>query len=293
MSEITGTLFNIVHGSCVDGHGVRTTVFLKGCPLRCLWCCNSEGQLMQKELKVSVDLCNACGRCSGICSEDAIALKDGKIMGIDRAKCTKCRKCVDACYIDAIDTFGMDYTVDEIFNIINKDKEYYLASGGGVTIGGGEATMQPEFTGALVKLCQENGIHVAIDTCGYTVTDESLRCLEQADLLLYDLKGINPEQHKKATGVSNELILQNLRYLDDIGKEIIVRLPIIPGYTDSDENINATAQLLSKLKSVIRVDLIAYHEYGKIKFEQRGEVYPMEGAPAIGDERINTIKKNA
>jgi pyruvate formate lyase activating enzyme len=193
--------------------------------------------------------------------------------------------------MDAIDIFGRTYTTDEIFDIVNKDKAYYIASGGGVTIGGGEATMQPEFTGALIKKCRDNGIHVAIDTCGYTVSDESLRCLEQADLLLYDLKGSDPEQHRKNTGVSNELILKNLRHLSGIGKEIIIRLPIIPGRTDSDENIIATAELLSKLKSVIRVDLIAYHEYGKIKYEQRGETYPMEGSPQIGDDRMNEIKK--
>ncbi len=291
MSELTGILFNIVHGSCVDGHGVRTTVFLKGCPLRCLWCCNSEGQKLQNELKVSPDLCNACTRCSDICPENAIALKDGRITSIDRAKCTMCLKCVDVCYMDAIDTFGKEYTVDEIFDIVNKDKEYYIASGGGITIGGGEATMQPEFTQALIRKCQVNGIHVAIDTCGYTVSEKSLSCLEQADLLLYDLKGIAPEQHKNNTGVSNELILKNLQHLNDMGKEIIIRLPIIPGCTDSDENINATAELLSKLNSVIRVDLIAYHEYGKIKFDQRGETYPLEGTPFIGDERMNTIKK--
>ena len=291
MSEITGTVFNIVHSSCVDGHGVRTTVFLKGCPLRCLWCCNSEGQKLQNELKVSPELCTACGRCSGICPEDAIAMTDGKITGIDRTKCTMCMKCAHVCYMDAIDAFGREYTVNEIFDIANRDKAYYTASGGGVTIGGGEATMQPEFTSALIKICHENGIHVAIDTCGYTVSDESLKCLEQADLLLYDIKGLDPEQHNKNTGVSNELILKNLQYLNDIGKEIIIRLPIIPGCTDTDENIKATAELLSKLKSVTRVDLIAYHEYGKIKFEQRGETYPMEGAPQIGDERMNEIKK--
>ena len=290
MSEATGVLFNIVRGSCVDGHGVRTTVFLKGCPLSCLWCCNSEGQSRQLELKVSPELCTACGRCTGICPEGAIELTDGRLTGIDRSVCTMCLKCVDACYLDAIDIFGKAYTVNELFDIVNKDREYYDASGGGVTIGGGEATLQTEFTGAFMKKCGENGIHIAIDTCGYTLTDESLALLERADLLLFDIKGIEPDRHKISTGVSNELILKNLRHLNALGKEIIVRLPIIPGYTDSDENITATAKLLSELKSIARVDLIAFHEYGKIKFEQRGKQYPLEGAPAIGDERIAEIK---
>lgn len=283
-------VFNIAYGSYVDGPGSRTTVFLKGCPLRCLWCCNSEGQLRSPELKLEAELCTACGKCYDICAENAIAFENGKITAIDRNKCTMCGKCASACYMDAIDTFGREYTVDELMEIILRDRDYFEATGGGVTIGGGEPTMHWAFTGELMRRLHAEGIHVALDTCGYTVSDEARALLDEADLLLFDVKGFDPEEHKRCTGVSNELILKNLHEMDAAGKPIIVRMPMIPGCNDSDATVEAEAEMLSKLRSLIRIDMIPYHDYGKIKFGQRGMPYPLEGTAKLSNDRVDEIR---
>lgn len=288
--QIKCIVFNIAYGSYVDGPGSRTTVFLKGCPLRCLWCCNSEGQLKAPELKLETEICTGCGRCENICSENAIHLENGKITEIDRTKCNMCGKCVSACYMDAIDTFGKEYSVDELMEIILRDKDYFDATGGGVTIGGGEPTMHWQFTGELIRRLHAESIHVALDTCGYTVSPEARALLDEADLLLFDVKGFDPEEHKKNTGVSNELILRNLHEMDAAGKPIIVRMPVIPGCNDSEETIRAEAEMLSKLKSLIRIDMIPYHDYGKIKFGQRGAAYPLEGKEKLPDDRVDAIR---
>ncbi|GAI14355.1 unnamed protein product, partial [marine sediment metagenome] len=260
MDNERGLIFHIIHGSFVDGYGVRTTVFLKGCHLRCIWCCNPEGQQGHPEIKLTPSECDGCGRCVPICPTNAIQLApkpgDDKLK-IDRELCTNCGKCIDVCYTGALSYFGRYITVDELFNIVKKDEQFYRASGGGVTIGGGEPTFQPRFTYSLLRKCKENYIHTAVDTCGYTLASEGLKVLEEADLLLFDLKGIDPKEHLKNTGVSNEPILSNLKRLDAMGKAIIIRVPIIPGYTDSAQNIKSTAEFLSRLKSVERVDLLA------------------------------------
>ncbi len=290
--DLKGILFHIIHGSFVDGYGIRTTIFLKGCPLRCLWCCNPEGQLQQPELKLSTSLCNGCGNCVDVCPERAIdttADEEIHIM-IDRKLCTSCGKCIDICYTGALEWFGREYTVDEVFDIVKKDVPFYRSSGGGVSIGGGEPTLQAEFTHALMRRCQEDNIHTAVDTCGYTINDKGLEILEQADLLLFDLKGIDPEEHRENTGVSNERILSNLKHLDDMGRPIIVRVPLIPGRTDSPQNIQQEIELLSRLKSVERVDIMAYHEYGKVKYEQLGKEYTVTAKP-YSETYLEEIKK--
>jgi pyruvate formate lyase activating enzyme len=276
MADYKGLVFHIIHGSFVDGYGIRTTVFLKGCPLRCLWCCNPEGQTGYPELKYSITECNNCGKCIEVCPENAI--KPDTVLEkikIDRKLCTICGKCIDVCYTGAMQYFGTYYTVDELFNIIRKDEQYYRSSGGGATIGGGEPIFQALFTYALMKKCQENYINVAIDTCGYAVTEEQFKILAEADLLLYDLKGIDLNTHKKNTGVSNEIILSNLKKLNDMGKSIIIRIPVIPGLTVTDKNMEDIAALLARLKSIERVDLLAYHTYGTNKYEQLGKEYTL------------------
>jgi pyruvate formate lyase activating enzyme len=292
MDNIKGLIFHIIHGSFVDGYGIRTTVFLKGCPLRCLWCCNPEGQQSYQEIKLTDSLCNGCGKCLQVCPENAIQIRQDSETAkveIDRALCTNCGKCIEVCYTGALDYFGKYYSVDELFDIVKKDEQYYRASGGGVTIGGGEPTFQPIFTHSFLNKCRENYIHTALDTCGYTLNSEGLKILEEADLLLFDIKGIEPVAHLKNTGVSNDIILANLKHLNAMGKPIIIRVPVIPGHTDSAQNIKATAELLSGLKSVERVDLLAYHEYGTIKYQQLGREYKLHIQP-LTDERLNEIK---
>jgi len=292
MDSKQGLIFHIIRGSFVDGYGVRTTVFLKGCPLKCIWCCNPEGQQGCREIKFSPSECDSCGRCVKICPTNAIQLdiKEGDNKPkIDRELCTNCGKCIEVCYTGALDYFGRYMTVDEVFTIVKKDEQFYRTSGGGVTIGGGEPTFQPLFTCTLLRKCKKNYIHTAVDTSGYTSTREGLRVLEEADLLLYDIKVMGLQEHLKYTGVSNKLILKNLRKLDAIGKAIIIRIPIIPGHTDSAQNIKSIAEFLSRLKSVERVDLLAYHKYGIVKYGQLGRDYKLHIQPPT-EEHLNDIK---
>jgi len=276
----------------VDGYGIRTTLFLKGCPLRCMWCCNPEGQKLHPELKFTASNCDGCGRCLDACPEGAI-MRSGEAVEspilIDRKLCTNCGKCIPVCHADALSCFGMEMSVEEAFNILKKDERYYSSSGGGVTIGGGEPTFHPEFTYALMKKCQEHYIHVAIDTCGYTVSELGFQILAEADLLLFDIKGMNAVLHRKQTGVSNDVILSNLIKLSDMGKPIIIRVPLVPGCNDSIQDITETAGLLSKLKSVQRIDVLPYHKFGIVKYGQLGSEYGLPDAQPQSDEYIDEL----
>ena len=287
-----GIVFNITRGSFVDGHGIRSTVFLKGCPLSCTWCCNPEGQAAVPELKYSEELCNGCGNCFDICRCGAIS-KATDMAGcpviIDRAKCTNCMACIDVCYTEALGEFGRIYTVEELFGIVRKDAAYYDDSGGGVTIGGGEPTMQADFTLGIIRKCKENGINTAVDTCGYTIDEQGPTVLKEADFVLLDIKGMNPNKHLASTGASNEIIHKNLKLLDEIKKPVIIRLPIIPGINDSEEELEAVAAYLSEFKCIERVDIMAYHDYGIIKYRQLGKNYTLDAKP-YPQERVHEIK---
>ncbi|NTV91017.1 MAG: glycyl-radical enzyme activating protein [Clostridiales bacterium] len=296
MDKNKGCIFNIVHGSFVDGHGIRTTIFLKGCPLKCVWCCNPEGQAFNPELKVVSADCTGCGNCVPVCPGKAISIaaidaEKGKYqVNVDRKLCNDCGKCIDVCYTNALGFYGKWYTVDEMFDIVKKDEPFYRSSGGGLTIGGGEATWWPDFTLALVRKCKENYIHVAVDTCGYVTTENGMKALEEADLLLFDLKGMDSDGHLAGTGVSNEIILKNLKHLSDLGKEIIIRLPVIPGYTDIKDNLKAAAEFISTLKSVIRVDILPFHQFGKSKYAEIGMEYKLDELKAIPQAKQDEIK---
>jgi len=290
MSELSVPIFNTVHGSTVDGWGVRTTVFLKGCPLRCLWCCNPEGQKKYVELKYTAEDCNSCGNCIPVCPKNAIHMKAGHepVAVIDRELCDNCMACVDVCYVGAMAPFAKIYTVDELFREIARDQSYY-GEDGGVTIGGGEATLHPEFTWEFIRKCKKAYIHTALDTCGYIDTETGMKCLEEADLTLYDIKGLAPETHKAGTGVDNALILKNLRYRDSLGKDIIIRLPLIPGYTDSIENLKQEAELISGLKTVSRIDIIPFHKYAELKYRQLGWPLPYIFGEEFPQEREQEV----
>ncbi len=290
--DARGIVFHIIHGSFVDGHGVRTTVFLKGCPLKCAWCCNPEGQAGHLEIKITSGKCNGCKKCMGICPNRAISLNgegENVRVSIDRGLCTNCKECIEVCFTGALEVFGKDMSVGEVFHIVQQDRLYYQHSGGGVTIGGGEPTSQPSFTYGLLKNCQTSGIHTAVDTCGYVMDHEGYKVLEEADLLLYDLKGVDPLEHMSNTGVSNERILDNLKRLAAMNKPIIIRAPIVPGYNDSQQGIRRMAEFLSKLKSVERVDLLPYHKYGTVKYGQLGRIFKLNVQPP-GMEYMSRLK---
>ena len=273
MSETArGLIFNKVQGSFVDGWGIRTTIFLKGCPLTCKWCCNPEGQSFAPVLKVTCDKCDGCGRCESLCPQKALTVRDG-IVVVDRRACDVCGQCADFCWTGALEPFGRYYTVDEMFQFLQRDAAFYTSSGGGVTIGGGEATWHPGFVLPLMEKLHAAGIHVAIDTCGYVDTPEGLQVLKNADLLLFDIKGMDPARHLENTGVSNELIWRNLRMLGDMGKDIIIRMPIIPGVNDTPFHFETAAELVKTSKSLVRVDVLPYQRAAGAKYEMVGREY--------------------
>ncbi|MCR5784198.1 MAG: glycyl-radical enzyme activating protein, partial [Eubacterium sp.] len=265
-------VFNIVHGSFVDGWGIRTTVFLKGCPLRCIWCCNPESQLMVPELQYIEEHCDGCGRCVDKCPKGAIIqVCPGEKVSIDREKCDGCGDCVDVCWPGAFNIWGLERSAEDVFAECLRDEKFYKESGGGVTLSGGEATLWPLFCLEMIERCHERDIHVALDTCGYITTDEGMEVFKNADTLLFDIKGLASDVHKKNTGKSNEIILKNLYLAEELGKDVIVRYPVIPNH-NMDEAPDI-AKLLSGLKCVHRVDIIPFHKFGGGKYSQLGRVY--------------------
>ena len=280
-------LFNITRGSFIDGYGIRTTIFLKGCPLRCKWCCNPEGQKFTPELRFIEDRCKDCGKCIDKCANSALSITDGRFT-IDRKVCQVSGECISACWYDAIQIFGKESTAEDVFNDIIKDKIFFEDSGGGLTIGGGEATCYPEFCLEMIERCHEAGISVAIDSCGYMTHENSFEVLAKADFVLLDIKGLDNEQHIRNTGVSNKPILETLRRLEEIDQHVIIRYPMIPGYNLGEaENI---AEFLTHYSCVKRVDLIGYHKFGESKYAEIGMEYTVEGESMEEKERERVLE---
>lgn len=276
-TPLRAPVFNLVNGSFVDGPGIRTTIFLKGCRLRCKWCCNPEGQSFQPEMRFLAAHCRSgCSDCVSACPEGAIR-RDTGTLKIDRAKCIGCGRCETACFEDALRLFGTWYTPEDLMGRIRREKPYLTRSGGGVTIGGGEATCWSAFCRELIRLCHAEGIHTAIDSCGYPCTEETLSALDAADLVLFDLKGMDSARHQENTGAGNEEILRTFEHLCATNKPVIVRAPLVPGYNDSPEELAALGRLLRESPNVERVDLMPYHEYGVSKYEEIGLAYPLAG----------------
>ena len=278
----TATVFNVVHGSFVDGWGIRTTVFLKGCPLRCQWCCNPESQRREPELQVIAEHCDGCGRCLNACPQNALSLAESCIR-VDRSRCDGCGKCVGPCWPGALELWGKERSARDVFEECLRDEAFYRQSGGGVTLSGGEATLWPDFCLEVIRLCHEREIPVAIDTCGHVTSPEGLEVLRQADLILFDVKGLNPARHRENTGVDNGVIQQNLHLMNELQKPVIIRYPVIPGYNFGEaEDI---ANLLAGLDCIKRVDLIPYHPYGIGKYAQLGREYPLRAEPIPPEEQ--------
>jgi pyruvate formate lyase activating enzyme len=259
MSE-TVNIFNIQHFSLHDGPGIRTVLFFKGCPLDCAWCHNPEGKSIQKTLSFLNERCVFCRKCESVCPQGAHSFQSGEHM-LSRENCICCGKCVDACNYGALETFGKEYTIDEILSEIEKDKAYY-GSDGGVTISGGEPFMQFEALITLLKALKEKGYHVCIETSGYTTSERILEAAKYTDLFLYDYKESDNERHIKYTGVSQDKILNNLNALDDVGARLVLRCPIIPSVNDYNEHFEKIAQIASKHASIQGVELMPYHPLG-------------------------------
>lgn len=264
---MTGTIYNIQRFSIHDGPGIRTAVFFKGCPLRCLWCHNPESLSPKPQLEFYPERCIGCGRCFDACPNHAHRLDGAGVHFIDRSLCDGCLKCVDVCYAEALIGVGRQMTVEALLDAIATDIPYYQSSGGGVTFTGGECMAQPEFLEQTLAACHARGIHTAVDTAGQVPWSSFERVLEHTDLFLYDLKAADDEMHRRLTGAGNGRILENLRALCAAGKRVFVRIPYIPGC--NDDQIDGMASILAPLP-VERVELLGYHRLGEGKYAALG-----------------------
>ena len=266
-----GIIFDIKRFAIHDGPGIRTTVFLKGCPLSCWWCHNPESQSAESDILYRNNLCARCGTCVEVCPHDARSLTNQGVER-DRIRCAVCGTCVDACPSRALERLGRPTTVDQTMTEIERDTPFFDQSGGGVTFSGGEPTTQPEFLCALLERCVERDIHTAVDTCGFARPEVFRSIAETTDLFLFDLKLMNPERHRKLTGASNDVILGNLTMLSRMGKEIRVRITVIPAVTDVPDNFDAIGSFVSDLAHPPGVTLLPHHSTAMEKYSRFGMI---------------------
>lgn len=278
-----GIVFDIQKFCVNDGPGIRSVVFLKGCPLKCLWCHNPESNQNKRQMYCDMNKCVSCGRCQQVCKQNVHCIEDGKHT-IDHKKCILCEECVKNCPTQAIGIYGKEMPVDEIIDVVIKDKEYYENSGGGVTISGGEPMMQSEFSLKLAKRLKEEGIHVCMETSGFAKSEDFMKIDPYIDMFLFDYKATGEQLHKKLTGVSRSVIIDNLGQLIKRKKNVRLRCPIIPGYNLSKEHLRAIAHF-SKL-GVSSVDIIPYHNMGIAKAKNIGSDMYLENVKVPTPEEV-------
>lgn len=288
--ECRGRVFNIQRFSVNDGVGIRTIVFLKGCPLKCKWCSNPESQESTIQLIYNEANCIKCGRCIKKCNKDAIYYEDN-ICKIHWDKCNNCGECVDSCFGKALELEGKDLTVEEVIIEIKKDYSHFLRSNGGLTISGGEPLMQKEFTRELLLEAKRNGINTAIETTAYAKEEDIKEILPLVDMFLLDIKSINNEKHIEFTGVSNEIILNNAKLIAKEGKEVIIRVPIIPKFNDDIKSIREIARFVRALEVVDMINLLPYHKLGVNKYRSLGRKYELDKLELLTEEKIARLKK--
>lgn len=262
--DIKGFIFDIKKYAIHDGPGIRTTVFFKGCPLQCQWCQNPESRKLHPEHGLRRGRCIRCGQCVEVCPSQAISLVDSQPV-TDTSKCKLCGVCVDACLTGAREIIGLEMTVSEVIIEIEKDVIFYDQSGGGVTFSGGEPLMQPDFLFALLNQCKAKQIHTAVDTSCYAEPEIIDRISEKTDLFLCDLKHMDSDIHERFTGVGNHLILENIERLSKMGRKIVIRIPVIPGFNSDHANIEATGEFAASLLGVSRIDILPYNRGGQEK----------------------------
>ena len=272
----TAPVINIQRMSVHDGDGLRTTVFLKGCPVRCIWCHNPESHKFENEILYNTERCILCGACVASCPKGCHEISEGKHV-FHRENCDLCGKCVDACHNNALSFAAKEYTADEILEIVCRDKLFY-GEDGGLTVSGGEPMCRIDFLEQLLKKAKQAGLNVDLETSGYCPTESFDRILPYVDEFLYDIKAL-PERHKEFTGVQSDLILKNLAHICEKGAGVVLRCPIIPGCNDTEEHYAFISSLAEKFPNIKRVDLEPYHAFGLSKYAQLGKT------PQYGNEK--------
>ncbi len=262
-----GMIFDIKRYAIHDGPGIRTTVFLKGCPLRCRWCHNPEGIAKEQEIMIREDRCIQCKECITHCPKSAISLSSDTIL-LDKSSCDRCGLCIDACTAQSLVMVGNNMTEAQVLKEIEKDLIFYEESDGGVTFSGGDPLMQPKFISDLLDACKAQDIHTVVDTSGYIDVISLLKISKKVNLFLYDIKMMNNDKHRKYTGVSNKLILKNLELLSQQDQPIIIRIPLIPGINVDDVNIIELGTFVSSLKNIKEISLLPYHRSGVSKLKR-------------------------
>lgn len=280
---------NIQGYSIHDGPGIRTVVFLKGCPLRCKWCANPENLEVPVQIGFLSNLCTGCGRCQKACPHGAILTEENR--RIDREKCRRCESCVKACYYGALVSYGEDRSSEEVFEKVRRDKIFYESSNGGVTVSGGEPLTHAQFVAELFELCHEDGINTCVETCGCVPTKAMELVAPLTDTFYFDLKIMDPALHKKYTGVDNTQILENARFLAGKGANILFRQPIIPGVNNTEENVRATAKFIKSLgREDLAIQLMPYHRMGTAKYAALDMPYELEELQIMPAAEIDALE---
>jgi pyruvate formate lyase activating enzyme len=277
--SVKGIVFDIQRYSIHDGPGIRTVVFLKGCPLRCEWCSNPESNQDEIELLYNAKICILCKQCISFCPTNALTVKQEKYIDVNRIKCSKCGKCTEICPTGALLLSGRYMTVEEVLQEVKKDLFFYHKSGGGITLSGGEPTRQPEFCEAIIKSVYSMSISVAIETCGYCSYEILQKLAKWTDLFLYDIKHVDDIKHINRTGVSNQIILDNLKKLIDSGVSVIVRIPVIPDFNATITDMRLICKFLSNIGGFKEIHLLPYHRLGDSKAIQLGKTRKMNKKP--------------
>jgi pyruvate formate lyase activating enzyme len=286
--QVEGRVFDIQRMSIHDGPGIRTTVFLKGCPLECWWCHNPEGLHRDKEVSYRMDRCIVCGECVDACPHGALSKDESRIRR-DPQRCALCGTCLDSCATGARDIVGQEFSVSDMMTQIARDRIFFDTSGGGVTFSGGEPLFQINFLSSLLRECRNQSIHTAVETSGYATPASFERITETTDLFLFDLKLMDDERHQHFTGVSNRIILDNLRWLAGQQHKVIVRIPVIGGVNDDQWNIDAIAAFVSGLSGIRQIHLLPFHSAASGKYQSLGMDYRMDIAAHTEPERMQRI----
>jgi pyruvate formate lyase activating enzyme len=287
---LTGTLFDIKSFSIHDGPGIRTTVFFKGCPLHCAWCHNPEGISSEPEVVWHESRCMVCLDCVDDCPNQALTYQQGRILA-DMSRCEECLHCADICPTTALETIGWETTVEDLLQVVMKDRPFFEESGGGITCSGGEPLLQTDFLFAFLEALKINSIHTTLDTCGLIPEEQLQKILPVTDLILYDLKVMDPDAHQKATGVDNALILQNLKWLSDHAANVRIRLPLIPGFNDSEENLSNMIVFLQQETVFRKVDILPYHPTAEAKYERLNQEYLLKNSTVIDNGALEKIRR--